>query len=90
MIFAFLFNFVVQYRSLTRLLHFLIQNKLVRWLCFLFSIPLSIIYLAQMIKLLIFYIGMPAINMTSYNFMNNDDGCQRYFKTNYAYTFEFI
>ena len=57
-------NLGVLLLSMQRLIKFLTESTLIRWLSSLLLLPLSLLYINQCFQLMVFYWGLPAYNLT--------------------------
>lgn len=75
MLIGYLFGFVIQYRSMKRLIQFLTKNRYVRWSIFVLSLFLMVVYLCALVQALFYFWGEAAMLQTQNNSKNFDFGC---------------
>ena len=60
MFLGYMLGFVIQYRSMMRLIQFLIKNKRARCIIFIFSLIVMVVYIFSVFQALIFFWGIAA------------------------------
>jgi len=80
MLVSYLIGFIIQYRSLMRLIQFLTPNRYIQIIIFVFSLFLMLLYFCALIQALIYFWGVAAIQLTSVvNDYNKDRACFGWF-----------
>jgi len=80
LMFAYLCAFVMQYRSMKRLISFLAPNSRVKYAILAASFPLVIIYICGLIIALFYFWGLIGMKLTKVNLESYEFGCYSYFK----------
>jgi len=83
MFFGYIFGFIIQYRSIMRLIQFLIPNKYVKGIIFVLSLPFTVVYFCALVQALFYFWGVAAFDQTWNNSLVDDYGCFGYIVENF-------
>jgi len=75
MFLGYLVGFMIQYRSIKRLIQLTVNNTFAKWIISFLSLLFIPIYFLALIQALVYFWGCAAHSLTMYNYRNTDKGC---------------